>query len=29
VLHIDLAFPLDGTDDIDQVQLLVQTKRSF
>jgi hypothetical protein len=29
VLHIDLAFPLDGTDDIDQVQLLVQTKGSF
>jgi hypothetical protein len=29
VLHVDLAFPLDGTDDIDHVQLLVQTKRSF
>jgi outer membrane protein assembly factor BamA len=29
VLHIDLAFPLDGTDDIDQVQLLVQTKGRF
>jgi hypothetical protein len=29
VLHIDLAFPLDGDDDIDQVQLLVQTKRTF
>jgi len=29
VVHIDLAFPLDGTDDIDQVQLLVQTKGRF
>jgi hypothetical protein len=29
VVHIDLAFPLDGDDDIDSVQLLVQTKRSF
>lgn len=29
VLHIDLAFPLDGDDDIDSVQLLVQTKGSF
>jgi len=29
VLHIDLAFPLDGGDDIDSVQLLVQTKGSF
>jgi hypothetical protein len=29
VLHIDLAFPLDGGDDIDSVQLLVQTKASF
>lgn len=29
VIHIDLAFPLDGGDDIDSVQLLVQTKASF
>jgi hypothetical protein len=29
VLHIDLAFPLDGGDDIDSVQLLVTTKGSF
>jgi hypothetical protein len=29
VIHIDLAFPLDGGDDIDDVQLLVETKGSF
>jgi len=31
VIHIDLAFPLDSApgDDIDSVQLLVTTKRSF
>jgi hypothetical protein len=29
VLHVDVAFPLDGDDDIDSVQLLVQTKGSF
>ena len=29
VIHIDLAFPLDGDDDIDDVQLLVQTKGRF
>jgi hypothetical protein len=29
VVHIDLAFPLDGGDDIDSVQLLVTTKGSF
>jgi len=29
VIHVDLAFPLDGGDDIDSVQLLVQTKASF
>jgi len=29
VLHIDLAFPLDATGDIDDVQLLVETKGSF
>ena len=29
VLHIDVAFPLDGDSSIDSVQLLIQTKRSF
>jgi hypothetical protein len=29
VVHIDVAFPLDGGSSIDDVQLLVQTKRSF
>jgi outer membrane protein assembly factor BamA len=29
VLHIDLAFPLNRTSDIDSVQLLVETRRSF
>lgn len=29
VLHIDVAFPLDGPGSIDSVQFLVQTKRSF
>jgi outer membrane protein assembly factor BamA len=29
VLHIDLAFPLNRTSDIDSLQLLVETKRSF
>jgi hypothetical protein len=29
VLHIDLAFPLDGPSSLDNVQLLIQTKRSF
>jgi hemolysin activation/secretion protein len=29
VIHIDLAFPLDGGSGIDDVQLLVQTKGSF
>ena len=29
VLHIDLAFPLNGDPSIDKVQLLVETKRSF
>jgi len=28
-VHIDLAFPLDGTDDIDQVQFVVETKGQF
>jgi len=29
VLHLDVAFPLDGPRSVDQVQFLVQTKRSF
>lgn len=29
VLHIDVAFPLDGDRSISSVQVLVQTKRSF
>ena len=29
VLHVDLAFPLDGPSSIDSLQLLIQTKRSF
>jgi hypothetical protein len=29
VIHIDLAFPLDGGDDIDSVQLVVETKVRF
>jgi hypothetical protein len=29
VLHIDLAFPLDGPGTLDRAQLLIQTKRSF
>lgn len=29
VLHIDLAFPLDGPRSIDDVQLLIETKASF
>jgi len=29
VLHIDLAFPLDGENDIDSVQLLIDAKSSF
>ncbi len=29
VVHIDLAFPLDGADDIDQVQFVVETKGQF
>jgi hypothetical protein len=29
VLHIDLAFPLDGGSDIDSVQLVIETRRSF
>jgi hypothetical protein len=29
VLHIDIAFPLDGDPSISNVQFLIQTKRSF
>ncbi|CAN5346938.1 hypothetical protein BH24PSE2_BH24PSE2_11570 [soil metagenome] len=29
VIHVDVAFPLDGEDDISNVQLLFQTKASF
>ena len=29
VLHIDVAFPLDGPRTVDRVQFLVKTKRSF
>ncbi len=29
VIHVDLAFPLDGDPSITKVQFLVQTKRSF
>jgi hemolysin activation/secretion protein len=29
VVHIDLAFPLDGGDDVDSVQFVVETKARF
>ncbi|HZW59600.1 MAG TPA: hypothetical protein VFE85_04835 [Woeseiaceae bacterium] len=29
VIHVDLAFPLDGDPSIDEVQLLLESKRSF
>jgi outer membrane protein assembly factor BamA len=29
ILHIDLAFPLNRTNDIDGMQLLIETKKSF
>jgi hypothetical protein len=29
VIHVDLAFPLDGGDDIDDVQFVVETKARF
>ena len=29
VIHVDLAFPLDGEEDIDSVQLLLSAKGSF
>ncbi len=29
VLHLDIAFPLDGDSSIDDVQILLESKRSF
>jgi hypothetical protein len=29
VVHIDLAFPLNGDPNVDHVQLVVETKGSF
>jgi hemolysin activation/secretion protein len=29
IIHLDLAFPLDGDPSIDSVQVLLQSKRSF
>jgi outer membrane translocation and assembly module TamA len=29
VIHVDLAFPLDGDDSIDSVQFVIETKASF
>ena len=29
MVHVDLAFPLDGAPSIDDVQFLVEIKRSF
>ena len=29
IVHIDLAFPLDGDPSIDSVQLIIETKTSF
>ena len=29
IVHIDVAFPLDGDDSIDSVQFLLEAKRSF
>jgi hypothetical protein len=29
VIHVDLAFPLDGPDDIDNVQFLIETRKEF
>jgi len=29
IIHVDLAFPLDGDDSIDSVQFLIESKRSF
>ena len=29
IIHVDVAFPLDGDDSIDSVQFLIESKRSF
>ena len=29
VIHVDIAFPLDGDPTIDSVQFLIESKRSF
>jgi hypothetical protein len=29
MIHVDLAFPLDGDDSIDNVQLVIETKKGF
>jgi hypothetical protein len=29
VIHVDVAFPIDGDPSIDRVQFLVETKQSF
>jgi hypothetical protein len=29
IIHVDIAFPLDGDDSIDRVQLLIESKKSF
>ncbi len=29
MIHLDIAFPLDGDDSIDRVQILLESKRSF
>ena len=29
ILHLDIAFPLDGDDSIDSVQILLESKKSF
>jgi hypothetical protein len=29
MIHIDVAFPLDGDPSIDNVQFLIESKRSF
>ena len=29
MVHLDIAFPLDGDGSIDEVQVLLESKRSF
>ena len=29
MIHLDIAFPLDGDDSIDSVQILLESKRGF